>query len=109
AIDAIKSDADLAADDLATAKTTAKGQLDSYVDPADYTTNGTALTDALTTGQANIDAATDEAGVTSALAAAKAAIDAIKSDADLAADDLATAKTTAKGQLDSYVDPADYT
>ncbi|WP_337039348.1 S-layer homology domain-containing protein, partial [Paenibacillus illinoisensis] len=73
--------------DLATAKTTAKGQLDSYVDPADYTRNGTALTDALTTGKANIDAATDEAGVTSALAAAKAAIDAIKSDADLAADD----------------------
>ncbi|WP_188592923.1 hypothetical protein, partial [Paenibacillus silvae] len=94
AIDAIKSDADLAADDLATAKTTAGGQLDSYVDPADYTINGTALTAAITTGKANIDAATDEAGVASALAAAKSAIDVIKSDADLAAENLATAEVS---------------
>jgi putative cell wall-binding protein len=109
AIDEIKTDAQLTAEELATAKTNAKNELDSYKDAADYRDAEKAeLSAAVVAGKAAIDAAADIAGVNSALATAKAAIDKIKTDAQLTAEELATAKTNAKNELDSYKDPIDY-
>jgi putative cell wall-binding protein len=109
AIDEIKTDAQLTAEELAAAKTEAKDELESYKNAADYREAQKAeLSAAVVAGKAAIDAAADIAGVNSALATAKAAIDKIKTDAQLTAEELATAKTNAKNELDSYKDPIDY-
>jgi putative cell wall-binding protein len=109
AIDEIKTDAQLTAEELAAAKTEAKDELESYNNAADYREAQKAeLAAAITAGKSAIDAAADIAGVNSALAAAKAAIDEIKTDAQLTAEELAAAKGAAKNELDNYKDPQDY-
>jgi putative cell wall-binding protein len=84
AIDKIKTDAQLTAEELATAKEAAKDELDNYKDPNDYREAQQAeLAAAIAAGKSAIDAAADIEGVNSALAAAKAAIDEIKTDTQL--------------------------
>ena len=109
AIDAIKTDAELTAEELAAAKADAKAELESYKDPADYREAQQAeLTAAVNAGNDAIDAAANMEAVATALADAKLAIDAIKTDAELTAEELAAAKADAKAELESYKDPADY-
>ena len=117
AIDAIKTDAQLSAEEaaaaLAQAKTDAKAELDSYKNADDYRADEQVdLANAIADGKQAIDAATTVAEVNTALANAKAAIDAIKTDAQLTAEEtaaaLAQAKTDAKAELANYKDPADY-
>ena len=98
AIDTIKSDAQIAAEELATEKTNAKTELENYKVAANYTRNAAALSTAIANGKTAIDNATDIAGANTALANAKAVIDAIKSDKDLDDDDIATAKTNIEGE-----------
>ena len=123
AIDGIKTDAQLTAEEeaaaaaaLAAAKDAAKAELDSYANPADYREAQQAeLATAIANGKTAIDAATDVDAVNAALAAAKAAIDGIKTNAQLTAEEeaaaaaaLAAAKDAAKAELDSYANSADY-
>ena len=108
-IDAIKTDADLTSEELLAAKNTAKAELDVYVNSSDYRTEEQAfLASAIADGKNAIDSATDISAVNAALANAKAAINEIKTDAELTAEDLATAKTNAKSELESYVNAGDY-
>ena len=108
-IDGIKTNAELTAEELVTAKADAKTALDSYVSADDYRTEQqTALATAIANGKSAIDAATDITAVSTALANAKAVIDEIKTDAELTAEELAAAKTEAKATLDAYVNINDY-
>ena len=110
AIDEIKTDAQLAAEEMAAAKTATKNELDNYKDFKDYReAQRLELADAVAAGKDAIDDATDIDGVNSALAAAKAAIDEIKTDTQLTEEEaLAAAKTEAKEELESYKDLGDY-
>ena len=117
AVDAIKTDAELTAEEtaqaLANAKTTAKAELESYKDANNYRdAQKTELATAVANGKTAIDNATDLAGVEAALANAKATVDAIKTDAELTEEEtaqaLANAKTTAKATLESYKDASNY-
>jgi hypothetical protein len=85
-IDEIKTDAQLAAEALAEAKTSAKAALAEYVNAENYTTNKDALEAAIADGKTAIEAAETIDEVDSALANAKAVIDEIKTDAQLAAE-----------------------
>ncbi|MBR2974388.1 MAG: InlB B-repeat-containing protein [Clostridia bacterium] len=116
-VDAIKTDAELTAEEaaqaLANAKTTAKAALESYKDASNYRdAQKTELATAIANGKTAIDNATDLAGVETALANAKTVIDEIKTDAELTAEEaaqaLANAKTTAKAALESYKDASNY-
>ena len=108
-IDAIKTDADFTAEELLAAKNTAKAELDIYVNSSNYRTEEQALlASAIAEGKNAIDSATDISAVNTALATAKAAIDGIKTDAELTAEELASAKTNAKAELDSYANANDY-
>lgn len=108
-IDAIKTDADFTAEELLAAKNTAKAELDVYVNSSNYRTEEQALlASAIAEGKNAIDSATDISAVNTALATAKAAIDGIKTDAELTAEELASAKTNAKSELESYVNAGDY-
>ena len=91
ALDAIKTDAELTAEEaLADAKTAAKEELASYKNADDYRDAQKAeLADAIGAGNAAIDAAADADAIAAALADAKAALDAIKTDAQLTAEELA--------------------
>ena len=87
---AIKTDAQLTAEELAAAKTAAKAQLAAYKNADDYReTQQTELTNAIDDGIAAINAATNTDEVAAALEAAKAVMDAIKTDAQLTAEELA--------------------
>ena len=109
AIDTIKTDAQLTAEELDAAKTDAKRELNEYRDAADYRPEQQKeLANAISVGEYYIDAAADTIGVESALRDAKAAIDAIKTDAQLTAEELDAAKTDAKRELNEYKDAADY-
>ncbi len=109
ALTAAEAAYETAVKELSDAKTAAKGELDSYKNPADYRDAQKAeLTAAINTGKAAIDSAADIDAVNSAMAAAKAGLDKIKTDAQLTEEELAAAKTAAKGELDSYKNPADY-
>lgn len=108
-IDEIKTNAELTAEELATAKVDAKAALDSYVSADDYRTEQqTALASAISNGKITIDAATDITAVNTALENAKAVIDEIKTDAELTAEELVAAKTEAKATLDACVNIDDY-
>ena len=114
-IDDIKTDAELTAEEtaqaLATAKTTAKTTLETYVNAEDYRqAQQEELATAIANGKNAIDNATDVAGVETALADAKTVIDEIKTNAELTAEEetLATAKTTAKASLETYVNASEY-
>ena len=109
AIDAIKTDAQLTAEEqLASEKTGAKQALIDYVNSADYRAAEQAdLSDAITAGNAAIDAAADTDAVATALANAKAAIDAIPTDAQLTAQEAAAAAlAAAKDMLASDIESA---
>ena len=104
---------DLVAQALATAKTTAKASLETYVNAENYRlAQQEELATAIANGKIAIDNATDIAGVESSLANAKTVIDEIKTDAELTAEEtaqaLATAKTTAKASLETYVNAENY-
>ena len=102
---------DLVAQALATAKTTAKTTLETYVNAEDYRqAQQEELATAIANGKNAIENATDVAGVETALANAKTVIDEIKTNAKLTAEEetLATAKTTAKASLETYVNASDY-
>ena len=102
---------DLVAQALATAKTTAKASLETYVNAEDYRqAQQEELATAIANGKNAIENATDVAGVETALANAKTVIDEIKTNAKLTAEEetLATAKTTAKASLETYVNASDY-
>ena len=110
-LDAIKTDAELTAEEaLVAAKTAAKEELAAYKNAEDYRdAQKTELADAITAGNAAIDAATDLDAAAAALADAKAALDAIKTDAELTAEEaLAAAKAAAKEELASYKNADDY-
>ena len=108
-IDGIKTNAELTAEELVTAKANAKAALESYVSAGDYRTEQQAtLATAIANGKSAIDLATDISGVNTALANAKAVIDEIKTDADLTAEELLAAKNEAKATLDAYVNINDY-
>ncbi len=93
AIDAIKTDEQLTAEELAAAKADAKEELENYKNPGDYRpAEQTELENAVNSGKDAIDNAEDTDGVAAALADAKAAIDAIKTDADYIAEELAADK-----------------
>ena len=92
AIDEIKTDAQLTAEEaaaaaaLATAKLGAKTELEGYVKAEDYRkAQQVELATAIANGKTAIDGAADVASVEAALAAAKAAIDAIDTDAEITA------------------------
>ena len=104
---------DLVAQALASAKTTAKASLETYVNAEDYRqAQQEEVATAIANGKNAIENATDVAGVETALANAKGVIDDIKTDAELTAEEtaqaLATAKTTAKTTLETYVNAEDY-
>ena len=94
AIDAIKTDAQLTAEEaaaaLAQAKADAKDALDNYKSADDYRADEQVdLANTIADGKQAIDAAADAEAVATALANAKAAIDAIKTDAELTAEEAA--------------------
>ncbi|MBQ7597254.1 MAG: surface glycoprotein [Clostridia bacterium] len=109
ALDAIKTDAQLTAEELEAAKTAAKSALASYKSADAYRdAQKTELASAIEAGNTDIDAAADTDAVETALAAAKTAIDAIKTAAELTAEELEAAKLAAKAELAAYKNPADY-
>ncbi|MBQ7597016.1 MAG: hypothetical protein IJU56_00370, partial [Clostridia bacterium] len=109
AMDAIKTDEQLTAEELEAAKTAAKEELDAYKNADDYrTAEKEDLANAIADAKAAIDAAADIAAVNAALTDAKAAIDEIKTDAQLTAEELEAAKTAAKEELDAYKNADDY-
>ena len=84
-------------------KTAAKAELAAYKAAADYReAQQTELATIVTNGNTAIDAAYTLDELNEALAAAKALADAVKTNAQLTAEELAAAKTTAKGQLDAW-------
>ena len=108
-IDAVKTDATLTVEELATAKDAAKRELDAYVNAENYRdAEKAALATSIENGKTAVDAAEDIAAVNATLADAKAAIDEIKTDAELTTEELAAAKTNAKNALSSYADADDY-
>ena len=110
-LDAVKTDAELTAEEaaaaLAQAKVDAKAELDNYKAASLYReAQQTELATAIANGKAAIDEAADIAGVNTALANAKTAIDAIKTDAQLTeeeAAELASYKNQKKAALDAWV------
>ena len=84
ALDTIKTDAQLAAEELTAAKSAAISELRSYKNPADYReAQQKELEQAIADGEAAINAASSPDEVAAALASAKAAIDKIKIGSDL--------------------------
>ena len=96
AIDKIKTDAQLTAEEaaaLAAAKAAAKDELASYKNPDDYRdAQKNDLAAAITAGNEAIDSAATITEVEAALAEAKAVIDAIKTDAEITAEEAAAAE-----------------
>ena len=116
-IDAIKTAAELTAEEaaqaLVDAKTAAKTALDNYKNASAYrTAQQTELAAAISNGKSAIDEAADAQAVNTALANTKSVIDAIKTNAQLIAEEavlaLTQAKTDAKSTLDSYKNASDY-
>ena len=84
-------------------KAAAKAELAAYKNSADYRSEEQAeLATIVTNGNTAIDAAYTLDELNEALAAAKALADALKTNAQLTAEELAAAKTDAKGQLDAW-------
>lgn len=109
AMDAIKTDAQLTAEELTAAKEAAKTELENYKDADDYrAAQKTELATAIEAGKTAIDSVGAIADVDGALAAAKAEIDKIKTDAQLTAEELAAAKSAAKTELEHYRQASDY-
>ena len=111
ALDAIKTDAELDAEELTVAKNVAYDDLDA-VDSTDYESEEQAeLLEIVNTAKAAINAATTIAAVEEILDEALAEIDelwTIQDYLDDAAKKLADAKTAAKAALDTHLDKADY-
>ena len=118
-VNALETDAQLTAKEeaaaLTAAKTDAKASLDTYVNADDYrAAEKLVLAAAIAEGKTAIDNATDIQTVNATLIGVKAAIDEIKTDAQLTAEEaaaaaaLATAKLSAKTELEGYVKAEDY-
>lgn len=109
AIDAVKTDTQLTAEELAAAKETAKTGLENYKNADDYRdAQKTELANAIASGKTAIDRVTAIADVDKAVAAAKEEIDKIKTDAQLTAEELVSAKNNAKTELEQYKKASDY-
>ena len=108
-MDALKTDAQLTAEELAAAKETAKAEVTAYKNAADYRT---AEADTLATILEEATAAIERAAVITEIQPivekAKADMDALKTDAQLTAEELAAAKETAKAEVAAYKNAADY-
>lgn len=94
-IDALKTDAELTAEELATAKADAKEEIDAYKADADLYRDEQATQRAtiIAEAKADIDEATEESQIATIVSGAKQAIDALKTDAELTAEEaLASAK-----------------
>ncbi len=121
-MDAIKTDAQLKAEEeaaaaaLAQVKAKAKDIVANYKDADDYREAQKAeLEAAIDAANEAIDAAADKEAVEAAVAEAKEAMDVIKTDAELteeeeaaAAAELVAAKAEAKEEVEGYKDAADY-
>jgi phosphosulfolactate phosphohydrolase-like enzyme len=98
-INAIKTNAQLTAEELSAAKVLAVSQLAAYKNSADYRTEEqTTLATAITNGNTAINGAANTDAVATALSNAKGVIDAIKTDNQLIIEELAAAKA-AEGLL----------
>ena len=112
-MDAVKTDAELTAEELAAAKATAKQALEDYVDLNDYRdAEAEQLMNMILAGQDAIDACETIEAVNTKLAEVKAQMDEVKTDAELTAEEaaaaLATAKTNAKAELENYKNLSEY-
>ncbi len=102
AIDALKTDAELTAEELATAKANAKADLDAYKADADLYRDEQATQRAtiIAEAKADIDEATEESQIATIVSGAKQAIDALKTDAELTAEEaLASAKQAGLNEI----------
>ena len=91
---------DLVAQALATAKTTAKASLETYVNASEYReAQQEEIATAIANGKNAIDNATDVAGVETALANAKATIDALETDAQITAKEPTIETAFTNGQV----------
>ena len=113
AIDKIKTDAQLTAEELEVAKTEAKEEIVSYKNADDYReAEKTVLEEEISKANAVIETAENKEAVEKALADAKAAIDEIKTDAQYSAEEaasaLARAKKEAKEEIAAYKNVDDY-
>ena len=115
AIDEIKTDEQLTAEELEAAKAAAKEELRNYKDSADYRpAEQTELQNAVNDGIQAIENAEDTDGVDTALENAKAVIDGIKTDAEYAAEELEANKEAfeeykedAKAEIDALAQEGD--
>ena len=105
AVNSIKTKAQKAAETLSQAKTAAKGELDSLLNnktQSDYDAEDwTAITQAISSGKTAIDNAETTVAVDTAKNTAISAVSAVKTKAQKAAEALATAKISAKAELDN--------
>ena len=109
ALDEVKTDAELTAEELAEAKEAAKQELAAYTDAADYReAEQLERAEILADADAAIDDCSTVAGITPIMKNAKRALDALKTDAAYTAEELTAYKVAAKAELASYKDPADY-
>ncbi|MBQ8406065.1 MAG: hypothetical protein IJX09_05385, partial [Clostridia bacterium] len=111
-IDALKTDAQYTAEELAQAKDSAKAELATYKSIDDYRdAEKTAITTILANATTAIDSAANKAAVETVVTEAKSALDALKTDAQYTAEEaaaLATAKDSAKTELATYKNADDY-
>ena len=108
-MDALKTDAQLTAEELAAAKISAKAEIAAYKNAADYrTAEAEALVTIVTEATAAIENAEVIGTVQETLAKAKADMDTLKTDAQLTAEELAAAKETAVAEIESYKNFDDY-
>lgn len=116
AVDAVKTDAELTAEELAAKKTAACEELDGYKDPDLYRyQEKLQIISILSEEKENIMDAADADSVDMILAAAKERLDALKTDAEYKAEEeaeaasiLEAAKVSACSELEMYKDPALY-
>ena len=116
-LDALKTDAEYTAEELAAAlavaKETAKAELATYKNVEDYReTEQLEIASILGEANTRLDNATDVAAVETIVSETKATLDTLKTDAEYTAEEaaaaLATAKETAKADLVAYKNADDY-
>ncbi len=94
---------------LAAAQETAKAELAAYKNAADYReTEKAAIASILETANTAVNACETLAAINETVAAAKVELDALKTDAEYTAEELATAKETAKADIAGYKNVEDY-
>ncbi|MDT2866315.1 hypothetical protein [Vagococcus carniphilus] len=123
ALDKVKTDKELTAEETATAakelaayKETSKTSLSEYKNKSDYReTEQEAITKILEATNTKIDGAKDKASIDELVKEAKSALDKVKTDKELTAEEAATAekeladyKKTSKASLSEYKNKSDY-